>query len=273
MKQRATERIINWRHTFRVYFAWVRMRWLLHLAYRFNVVFNSFSSLAWVAVTLIMYRLLFNQIEVLAGWSWEQMLILYGVYNFWWGLMVAFFNGGLGIGQKIRRGGLDKLLLWPGKTIFYATMKFEPELLLHSLTGAGILLIACREAAIQLPFSTLIFFSILLFHSFVLIFFIAILFGTTSFWVMENKQITDLFWLVETLSKYPREFFSGNKILYWLIYTALPVVFIAVVPTQVILGTIRWPLVISAPLITIIFGLITKRVWGIGLKRYTGVSV
>ncbi len=273
MRQLATEKLKEWLHSFRVYLVWLQMRWLRHLEYRFNAIANSFGSLFWVGITLLTYNLIFQKVDSLAGWSWNEMLVLFGVYNLWWGLMVTFFNGGLRIGERVRRGGMDKVLLWPGKAFFYVSMKFEPELLVHFLTGVIIFVISLNRVQINLSLFSFILFFVLLLNSLALIYFVSILFGSTAFWFIENRQLADFFWLWETLAKYPGEFFSGSKVLHWAVFTILPVVFIAVIPTEVVLGKIKWGTIGSAFLITFIFAILARKVWRVGLKRYTGVSI
>ena len=265
--------IKDWFHSLRVYLAWGRMVWLRHWQYRFDALANSFGSLFWVLGTLLTYRLIFARVNSLAGWSWSEMLILYSVYNLWWGLMVAFFNGGLRLAEHIRHGSLDQVLLWPGKAFFYASMKFEPALLVHCFVGLIIFLFAFRTVSLTLSLSRLLLATLLLANSFLLIYFISLLFGMTAFWLIENRELIEFFWLWETLAKYPSEFFADFKFLSWAIYSVLPVVFIAVVPTEVILGKIRLRVILGAFLITLILAFLSRKAWRLGLKRYTGVSI
>lgn len=273
MKLLADNQPEHWLHTPKVYLIWMKMTWLYHLEYRFNAVINSSGSIFWLLVSLLTYHLIFRQIESLAGWSWNEMLILYGVYNLWWGLMVAFFNGGLRIAQHIRNGSLDRILLWPGSALFYAAMKFEPELLIHTLVGLALFIAACLKVGISFQLLNLFIFIILMINSFILIFFISSIFGSTAFWLTENTEIVDFFWIVENLAKYPSEFFSSYKAVFWAIYTVLPVVFIAVAPTEIILDRIKWELIAGAFLATFVFGLLARFVWRAGLRRHTGVSI
>ncbi|MCD6225568.1 ABC-2 family transporter protein [bacterium] len=264
--------IEDWFHSFRVYLAWVKMVWLRHLQYRFNAFASSLGTLFWIFGTLITYRLIFNRVNTLAGWSWQQMLVLYGIYNLWWGLMNTFFNGGLKLADYVRQGGLDSVLLWPGKALFYASMKFEPVSVVHSLVGVIIFLFSLKTAAVEFRPGNFFLAAVLLLNSFLLAYFVSILFGVSSFWWVENRNFTEFFWLWETLAKYPSEFFADHKLLYWAVYSILPVVFIAVVPAEVILGKTRPMAILGAFLVTIFFGFLTQKVWSLGLKRYTGVS-
>jgi len=264
--------INDWYHSFRVYLVWARMVWLRHLEYRFDTISGSFGSIFWVFGTLATYRLIFNRVSSLAGWSWQEMIVLYGLYNLWWGLMTAFFNGGLRLAEHVRRGSLDRVLLWPGKAFFYASMKFEPMLLVHFLTGVIIFVLALKTASISIGGINFLLAIILILNSLIIIYFISILFGLTSFWIVENRDLVDLFWLWESLAKYPADFFARSRWWYWAVYSILPVAFIATVPTEVILGKIKLGAVLGAFLVTIILGFLAWYFWRLGLRRYTSAS-
>ncbi|MBU2591954.1 ABC-2 family transporter protein [Patescibacteria group bacterium] len=273
MKQWVIEAKNDWLHSFMVYLVWARMIWLRQLAYRFNSFFSSLGSIFWLAGSLLTLNLIFGKVHSLAGWDWQSMLVLYGVYNLWWGIMVAFFNGGLAISSRVRMGSLDKIMLWPGKVFFYASMKFEPELLTHFLFGLIVLIAALIRSGLSISISNLGPFIILMINSWLLIFFISVIFGATAFWFIENSHLTNLFWVWESLAKYPRQFFIHYKLLYLAVYTILPVVFIAVVPAEVLLSRSNWFLVAGSFLVTLIAAFLAKTIWRLGLKRYSGVSI
>lgn len=220
-----------------------------------------------------MLGLIFQGITSLAGWSWSQMLVLYGVYNLWWGVAVTFFNGGLNINWRVRRGNLDKILLWPGKAFFYASMRFEPELLVHFLFGLVVLVIALVRMGTGISLLNFLVFSILMLNSWALVFFVSIIFGSTAFWFTENSYLTKMFWVWESLAKYPAELFAPYKLLYWAIHSFFPVVFLTVLPAKAVLGQLNWFLTASAFLVTGLTAFLARMIWRTGLKRYSGVSV
>jgi ABC-2 type transport system permease protein len=264
--------IRDWHHSFRVYLTWVKMIWLYHLEYRLNAIVHSLGSIFWFGATLLTYFLIFRQIESLAGWTWQEILILYGAYNLWWGLMVCFFNGGLKMGQLVRQGSLDKFLLYPGKSFFYATMKFEPELLVHFLVGLSLFVYAWVEAGFQLQAINLLLFLILIANGLLIAYFVSMLFGITAFWFTENRHLVDFYWLFETLSKYPPSFFDKSTVLTLAVYSILPVVFLVAVPTEILIGRINYLAVFGSFLVTAVLGIISQKLWRLGLKNYTSVS-
>ncbi|MFH1561273.1 MAG: ABC-2 family transporter protein [Patescibacteria group bacterium] len=273
MKRLAISGLGDWFHSFRVYPHWVKMRLLLHWQYRFDTVINSFGSLFWFLGTLLTLGIVYGQVDSLAGWDRSQMLILYGVYNLWWGLMVTFFNGGLAIGYRIRHGGLDKILLWPGRSFFYAAIKFEPEFIVHCLVGLFLFLGACWYSGVSLFLSNVLLFAVLLLVGLLLAFFVSIIFGATAFWLIENQELTSFFWVFETMSKYPTKFFSINRALYYLVFTICPVVFMVAVPTEALLGQLGWYWLGISLLVLVVFAYLSRLVWRLGLRRYTGVSI
>lgn len=273
MKPWVTEKIADWAHTIKVYFVWIKKQWLVHTEYRANAFVSALGSVFWILVSLLTYNLIFAKITSLAGWSWQEMILLYGVYNLWWGLATGFFTGGLKISRKVRVEGLDKNLLWPGSPFFYVSMKFEPELLIHSATGIIIFFIALGKLSLAFNVYQWLLFLALLFNSLALIFFVSVIFGATAFWITENEQLVDCFWSFEGMARYPREIFAGSKILYGIVFTVLPIIFMAAVPAEVILGRSNIYLILWSFAISIIFGFLARTIWRAGLKHYNGVSV
>ncbi len=269
MKQSA---INDWLHSFKVYRVWVKMTWQRQLEYRFDTFAHSFGSIFWLTANFIIYYLVYQDINVIAGWTWSEMLLLYGVYNLWWGIMVSLFNGGLIMSEKVRFGKLDKFLLYPGKSIFYSTMKFEPQLIPHILAGAGLFIYALTKVEFSLNLINWLVFVFLVINSLGIAYFISVIFGSSAFWLTENQNIANFFWNWETLTKYPPSFFRQYGILYWAVYSIIPVAFIIALPSEVLLGKINLSAVGGALTVTLIFGLFARGLWRRGLKNYTGVS-
>jgi len=176
------------------------------------------------------------------------------------------------MGQLVRQGSLDKFLLYPGKSFFYATMKFEPELLIHFLVGLSLFVYAWVQAGFQLQAINFLLFIILIANGLFIAYFVSIIFGITAFWFTENKHLVDFYWLFETLSKYPPSFFSKSTILTLAVYSVLPVVFLVAVPTEILIGRINYLAVVGSFLVTAVMAILAQRLWRLGLKNYASVS-
>jgi ABC-2 type transport system permease protein len=151
-------------------------------------------------------------------------------------------------------------------------MKFEPDLLIHFLVGLSLFVYAWIQAGFQLQAINLLLFLILIANGLLIAYFVSMLFGITAFWFTENRHLVDFYWLFETLSKYPPSFFDKSTVLTLAVYSILPVVFLVAVPTEILIGRINYLAVFGSFLVTAVLGIISQKLWRLGLKNYTSVS-
>ena len=201
------------------------------------------------------------------------MVVLYGVYNLFWGIFITFLSGGHSISSKIRYGGFDAALLRPLNKIFSATLSLYPDTISHVITGAIIFIYGLNVANISIPLVNYLLFSVLFINGLAMGYFLGLIFGCSAFWMVENDQVVSFFWNIETFAKYPSEFFKFSKVIYFLVFTLVPIMFIAVVPVKILTSGFDPLLFFGAFGASIFLILITIRLWRVGIKRYNGVSV
>ncbi len=269
MKQWATS--IN--HHLRVWIVFVRLKMIQFLVYRADFIFSSLGSVSWVVATLLTYKVIFGQVDQIAGWSWEEMIILYGIYNLFWGIFITFLSGGHSIGSKIRYGGFDAALLRPLNNIFSATLRFSPDFIVHIFSGSIIFIYGLNVANISVPLLNYLLFSVLFINGLAMGYFLGLIFGCSAFWMIENDQMVSLFWNIEAFAKYPSEFFKFSKVIYLLIFTLVPIMFIVVVPVKILTSGFDPLLFFGAFGSSALLILISTRLWKVGIKRYNGVSI
>ena len=84
------------------------------LIYRIDCIAGIFSQLVVQAVSLIFIFIVFQNTENIVGWSFEQILLLYGVTRISIGISGYCFDELFDIGPRyIRSGEFDKILLRP----------------------------------------------------------------------------------------------------------------------------------------------------------------
>lgn len=199
-----------------VWCQYCRMVGKTHLTYRANFFANTIFSLGWLAATLLTYHFIFQQISAFAGWTWPEMIFLYGVYNLFWGVLVSFFLGGWRLGSAVRFGFLDRILLLPINHFFVVSLHFDPSQIFHALAGLLLLVLAWNQLEVNVPFLRLFAFILLFLNGVFLGWLLSFIFGLTAFWIIENSEARLFFWNIETLAKYPQEVFTRHKALYLL---------------------------------------------------------
>jgi ABC-type uncharacterized transport system permease subunit len=201
------------------------------------------------------------------------MVLLYGVYNLFWGIFVTFLSGGHALGWKIRYGGFDASLLRPINSIFSATLRFTPDTIAHIITGLLIFIFGLGQSGITISLVNFVLFLILFINGLVMGYFLGLIFGSSAFWMTENNEIVSFFWNIETLAKYPSDFYKFSKVVYGLVFTLIPVMFIAVVPVKILSSGFDLWLFIGAFVVCGFLATVAIRLWKAGIKKYNGVSV
>jgi ABC-type uncharacterized transport system permease subunit len=88
-----------------------------------------------------------------------------------------------------------------------------------------------------------------------------------SFWAFSG-ELYYLFNSLTAISRYPLDIFSKGV---QLVLTVIPVIFIATIPAKILIGP---PPLLSfaAPVIALIFFVIVRRFWFLGLRSYESAS-
>lgn len=237
------------------------------LIYRIDCIVGIFSQLVVQAVSLIFIFIIFQNTSNIAGWSFEQILLLYGVTRISIGIQGYCFDSLYDIGRKyIRNGEFDKILLRPVHpliSIIGASREFIA--IADFFIGLGITVYMLYRLAI--PITILLIIKILFFSivGALIIGAILTIFSISSFWTYRSNEIIWSFYRIYTFTEYPINIYNG--FIKMLITVILPFAFVAYYPTMNYLGLDNYMLFLS-PVIAIILWIIAVKLWNIALDKY-----
>lgn len=237
------------------------------LIYRIDCIAGIFSQLVVQVVSLIFIFIVFQNTENIAGWNFEQILLLYGVTRVSIGISGYCFDALYDIGPKyIRNGEFDKILLRPVHpliSIIGASKEFES--LADFFIGLGITVYMLYTLAI--PITVLLIFKIIFFSIIgaLIIGAINTIFSITSFWTYRSNEIIWSFYRIYTFTEYPIDIY--NVFIKILITIILPFAFVAYYPTMDYLGLNHYMIYLS-PIIAIILWVIAIKLWNMALNKY-----
>ena len=78
---------------------------LSELEYRANFFVNIVTNLFWLSWSVIGLQVFFNHTERIGGWTYDEALVVIGVFNVAFGFMEAFLTPNiLEIGNQVRLG-------------------------------------------------------------------------------------------------------------------------------------------------------------------------
>lgn len=217
----------------------------------------------WLAFLLVLLR----RVPEIQGWNTWKLILLYGLATAPLGLNVLLFNGVWKLGELIRKGELDTLLLRPVDPVLHL---FTRDVSLHGLGDLTIGVTAVTLAAGHLPLPYGVWSVPLL-----LIFVLSgsLIYGSVNlasaslgFWFRELHNIPFLVHQFTDLARFPLNMYP--RALFAVFLFPLPLAFVTYLPADLLTdGGSLWP-ALAAPTAALITHALARTVFRRGLRRY-----
>jgi ABC-2 type transport system permease protein len=254
----------------------VRMATLASMQYRVDFVVRGLIAFLWSALTLIPLVVVFGVRRQVAGWSFEEALVVVA----WFTLLRAVLEGAVSpsltaVVEHVRKGTLDFVLLKPADAQFLvSTAKFEPW---RIVDVAGALVVFCyaftklghwpsiAQLATGLVFLGL---AVLILYS------IWILVVSAAFWVVKVDNLSYLFGSLFDVGRWPIDVLRGvwRGTLMMVFTFVFPVALMTTYPALALLGRLDAKTAALALGGGILFAVVARRVWRRALAMYTSAS-
>lgn len=204
------------------------------MAFRGNFLLRTVAALGWLALLIVFFSVLYGQTDDIAGWSKHQILFLIGTHFLVTMLFNAlFFENCMQLSEQVRTGGLDFILLKPVDAQFLLSVrKIDFGSLAQLPAGVVIIAYSLNMLGFHLTASAAALYLVLLVCGVLILYSIMFMLATTSFWLVRNDNMFDLWWYVNSFSRYPAEMykdFLGGMFRTLMTYV-LPVLIVANVP-------------------------------------------
>ena len=246
------------------------------LAFRGNFVVKVFVELLWLGILLIFYRTVFTRTSVVATWSEPQYLFYVGCYFALEGLIETFFLSNCNeFADLIRSGDLDFLLLKPIDEQFLVSCRsMDWSTAPNVLLGAGVMFLALQQMAWEFDPGRAGLFVVAFGCGLGLAYSFLVLLMSLSVWMVRNQSLFEVWWLVTSFMRYPREIFHGSLAapLGWFFTFVVPVMLVISVPAEVMVKGLAPEVVGLTVVATGLLLLISRRVFRLALRRYRSAS-
>lgn len=249
--------------------ALIKIAILESFSFRLDMLFGLFSSIIWIGIPIIFFKIIFLNVDSIGGWSFNECLLLVGIYTFIDGIMMSFLIRSMPkLEYDIREGGLDAVLVKPmSAQLYYFFRSIDFTQLLNSLLGIGIVIYAL---------TTIKFTGIYLIFSFIscilggaIYYSIWFIWTISAFWFPTNFGRTDLFLSMITIGRYPSTIYTGIGALAF--NFLLPFGLIAT-PAALVLIKSNYKLILLQLIVAIIFINLDVFIWKWGIKKYDGAG-
>ena len=250
----------------------VRSSVLLGLQYRADFVLDGLVSLFWTLTALVPLFTVFHLRQSVAGWSFEEALLVVG----WFTLLEAILEGAINpsltaVVEHIRKGTLDFVLLKPADAQFLvSTARFEPWRSTNVITALVLWSFAfVRMGRLpSLPGSLAAVLLLLVATS--VLYSLWILTVSVAFYVVKIDNLTNLFNSIFDAARWPVQVFRG--LMRWVFTFIIPLALMTTYPAQAMLGrlpltALAWSVVGAGA-----FAWLSRRIWLSSIAHYTSAS-
>ena len=227
-----------------------------------NIIFMILNNASFIIQWIILYSVKDN----VGGYSFSQVLLLWGLASTSFGISHFFFKRAYNLSNTIVNGSLDNYLLQP-KNVLLSAITSDVEVSALGDITYGIIIFFFTKESIKL-FPVYIFFSI---TSALILTAVAVIYGSLSFWFTNSEQVADrVNSALTSFATYPEGIFKG--IVKIILYTIIPVGIISYLPIRV-LSSFNLVLFLIIIGITISLVLLSFIIFNKGLKRYSSSNL
>jgi len=239
------------------------------MAYRFDFFADMVATVAFGVVNITLLYAICSRIPALLGWTFNELLLIYGLGELNFGLFSMFFSFLLSVPSLYTvEGKLDQKLVRPVAIYLQlAAEGFNFKDVIIIAKGLGIVIYASAQLSLVLTASHLLLIALFCLSAVAIYSSVFTIFASFSFWVIDRQGFFDPLFPISDFSRFPVTIYPlGIRLLLtWLI----PFAFVAFYPATVILDRAEFLRTAGlSPLVAIAFVLIASRFWKAGLARY-----
>lgn len=252
----------------KIYFSFLGASIKRMLEYRVDCLVGMISQIAFQIIELIFIWVIFQNTDNIAGWNFEQLLLLYGVMMLSISVTDLLFDSTYDIGKRlIRKGKFDTILLRPVHPLISVLGESETSTALGYIV-LSIVLIVSMLIKIKISITVILILKILYFGILggIIIGGIQTIFSIAGFWTYKSNEVVWSVFQLHKLAEYPIEIY--NKFIRILITIILPFAYVSYYPTLDYLYEQQSNIILVVPLVAIAIWIIAIIVWNWALNKY-----
>jgi ABC-2 type transport system permease protein len=243
------------------------------MQYRLDFLVQGGLALFWAGWGLVPLLVVFGKREGIAGWSFEEALVVIGWFMVMKGVLEGAVNPSLAsVVEHIRKGTLDFVLLKPADAQFLvSTQKFAPWRVMDVLGGLVVFAIAFDRLGRAPSPADVLAAALLLACAALILYSLWILVVSAAFFVVKIDNLSYLFVSIFDAARWPADVFRG--VLRAVFTFVVPLAIMTTFPARALLGKDFGPLdALFALAGAAAFATFARVVWLRSIGRYTSAS-
>jgi ABC-2 type transport system permease protein len=261
--------MVRYLSLYRVFFA---QRLKILLEYRANFIIGATSTSLLQLGGLLALWVVMSQIPSLNGWSFDEVLLVFGLVTISESITHMFADNLWTVGWAyVRSGEFDRFLVRPIDPLFHLLAdRFCHDGIGNFLVGAALVIKAMNGLAIPWTVGHVLYLVVAILSGGTIFIALNLLTATTAFWLVDSIPVTSLVYNMYEFAKYPLTIYGRGlrAVLTWLI----PYGFASFYPASHLLGREVGMLAWLAPVVAAVLLLIAYRAWTFGLAHYSSTG-
>jgi ABC-2 type transport system permease protein len=242
------------------------------MQYRVEFLVEGAMAFFWMAWAVVPLVVVYAHRPSVAGWSFDQALVVVGIFILMKGVLEGAVNPSLAsVVEHIRKGTLDFVLLKPADAQFLvSTAKFEPWRVVDVSAGLAVVVLAMARMG-RLPSPAEVAAALALGACALwTLYSLWILVVSAAFLVVKVDNLSFLFLSIFDAARWPISVFTGA----WrVIFTVvIPLALMTTFPAEALLGRLPSATLALSAAGTVAFAALTRAVWLRAIARYTSAS-
>ena len=250
----------------------LRVSALHELQYRVNFWLQLVESVVALGTAIAVVALVFANTDELGGWSLDELLVILGVHVLLGGVIKALVQPNMmKLVEDVTEGTFDFVLLKPADALLLTSVR-QVSLwkLVDVVVGLGVVAYAVAQPGVDLTLSGTLTGLVLVVAGAVIVWCFWVALTVSSFWIVRADTIVELFSGLYQAGRWP---ISIYPLALRVAFTVLvPLAFAVTVPAEAITGRLTTVGLATALGFTLLLVLVTRWLWGRGLRRYDGAS-
>ncbi len=239
------------------------------MEYKIDFLTGAIGMLLTQAINIFFLSVIFARIPNLEGYSFEQIIFIYGFALLPKSIDHLFFDNLWAIGYFIiRKGDFDKYLTRPVSTLFAVTVeKFQVDAFGELFVGVLLLGYSVPKITLNISFLNVILFIISIIFATFIYTGVKLITSSIAFWTKRSGSIIYMFYMINEFAKYPTTIY--NRALRAVITYIVPFAFTAFFPASYfITGGNPWYNIGGTVVMSVILMAVGIFVWNKGVSAY-----
>jgi len=252
-----------------LYWLFLIQRLKILMEYRANFLIGASSTIFLQASSLLTIWVVMRQIPSLNGWSYDEVLLIYGLVTLAKSINHMFADNLWTVGRDyIRSGGFDRFLVRPIDPLFHLLAdRFCHDGVGNFLVGAVLVAKSATALGIALNPQNLLYVLMAALSGGAIFIALNLITCVSAFWIMDSVPVTRVVFDNHLFAQYPLTIYP-KAIGIWLTWM-IPYGFASFYPASYLLGRDVGALAWLGPAVAAGLLFLGYRVWQFGLRHYS----